>query len=1174
MMKKTFFARFALPILMLVFFAVPFGLRGARMAFSTMKNDVKDWLPSDYEETKDLEWFRDNFLGEQFVLLTWPGCKVDDNRYQLLVAKLKNELHTDVDDGKHEAAAAPQEGEPEVAQADVALQQAKDEHDREVERARQMGDRLGLSTTGDYKENWGGRGEKWLQGDKDTWYFITPDGELYKWTGGNNLLGWASRKLERTFFGKNTAVGELVATVGEKPEPDRPNEFHADPRKLTARFFKTITTGPEVLANLSGPNGGLWPRGDYSDEEKAELARKLALERLTGSLFGPDGEQTCMIITLSEVGRRDLKRVLGRPMLGKPPGRLLQLTEEAGLAYADLRLGGPPVDNVAIDEEGSVTLVRLIGWSLLLGVTLAYLSFRSIKITFMIFFVGGISAILSLSFVWYANDFVDAIVMSMPSLVYVLGLTGAVHMLTYYRHHASEHGLEGAPEATIVHTWKPLLLAQFTSALGLLSLLTSELAPIRKFGYYSALGTLATLIVMYLYLPAALQLWPPGYHKRKTGEQTDFEKWMHDFGERFWAGWSGLVVRNHYWIAPGVAIIVICVAYGATMLKSNVHLLKMFDADSKIINDYAWLEQNLGKLVPMELVVRVDPKVTAPLATAAKQEEGADEDAPAEKTPSLEEQLVQYNFLERMEIADYVQKAIVAEFGAEGQEILGQGMSAATFAPPIPEPGTGRAAITRGVVNRKLEQHRDEFLHSDYLRLDKSPQHAGSELWRISLRLGALNDVDYGEFVNDLKSVVEPVLSAVRHREQALQLLAEARGERGIVGARMAVIGLPGPKSYQKAEAEAVETARADGRLQITPVVNKVAKVRDPKERQASYAREQERLFVQTFAGLLENRGFKTTSSAKTRLDFLDASTLVDDAGQPLPLDAVKEKLKSYDCVVVAQDLKQLPLEEVARHNGKVVDARDFRFDPFSDQPTAARRNDSVHAIYTGVVPVVYKAQRALLDSLLESTKYAFVSISLCLMVLLRRGRLKPWNFLNIRAGLVAMLPNMFPLCIVFGAIGWLGIEVDIGSMMTASIAIGVAVDDTIHYLEFFRKEMLAGKTRREAIVAAYQHCGSAIIETMLIGGFGLSVFAFSTFTPTQRFGTMMLTMLFVGAMGELIWMPALLAGPLGKYFEPILLPKQPTPALEGVGPPSEGRVHVEGPHVGRAGVLRKDTAH
>jgi predicted RND superfamily exporter protein len=1170
MMNKTFFARFALPILMLVFFTVPFALRGARMAFTTMKNDVKDWLPADFDETKDLDWFRDNFLGEQFVLLTWPGCSADDNRFKLLVEKLEDQLHVDAGapapgdvapkadgddvaaaDAPTEDAAPAEEVDPESASAMAAVQGAKTARDREREKTRQLGDRLGLSTTGDFREDWGGLNEKWLLGNKDEWYYITPEGGLFKWDGGNNLLGWASRKLEKSFTGKNTASGTLVATVGEKPTPDAPNEYHADPRKMNARFFKTVTTGPQVLERLAGPNGGLQPRGDYSDEERSEIAHKLAMERLSGALFGPDGKQTCLIVTLSEVGRRDLKRVLGRPMLGKPPGRLLQLTKEAGLDYEDLRLGGPPVDNVAIDEEGSITLVRLIGWSVLLGVGLAYVSFRSIKITFMLFFVGGISAIFSLSFVWYAHDFVDAIVMSMPSLVYVLGLTCSVHMLTYYRHHVVEHGLEGAAEATIKHTWKPLLLAQFTSALGLLSLLTSNLLPIRKFGFYSALGTLATLAILYLYLPAALQLWPPGYEKRRTGETTGFEKWVHEFGERFWARWATLVVNNHYWIAPGVGVVVIMVAFGATKLKTNVHLLKMFDSDSKIIQDYAWLENNLGRLVPMELVVRMRPTIAAPLMSAVN------EDTDAKEKPTLEQQIVRLNFLERMEITDFVQKAIETEFGPSGQNVLGQGMSAVTFAPPIPERGTGIRS-PRGVVNRKLEQHRDEFLTSDYLRIDKDPQHVGSELWRVSLRLGALNDVDYGEFVNDLKSVVEPVMTAVRHRETVLTELVKARGEQGLNGAKIAVVGIGGPKSYEKA-------AKED-----QPATGAAIKVKsDHKSKQLAYAREQERLFAQTFAGLLENRGMKTTAKAKNKLEFLDATTLVDADGKPLAKDAIADRLKAYDCVVFAQPMDQLALADVQKLNPLVIDASDFRFDPFGKAPASAKRDDNVQTIYTGVVPVVYKAQRTLLDSLLTSTYWAFISIALCLMVLLRRGPLRPWNFLNFRAGLVAMLPNMFPLLIVFGAIGWLGIEVDIGSMMTASIAIGVAVDDTIHYLEFFRKEMLSGKSRREAIIVSYQHCGSAIIETMLIGGFGLSVFAFSTFTPTQRFGTMMLCMLAVGAAGELIWMPALLAGPLGKYFEPI----GPKPTEPQLATP-EGRMHLEAPHAGRSGALRKDAAH
>ncbi|HTN75660.1 MAG TPA: hypothetical protein VL096_10460, partial [Pirellulaceae bacterium] len=300
-MNKTFFARYALPILMLVFFIVPFALRGARMSFSTMKNDVKDWLPASFEETKDLEWFRDNFLGEQFVLVTWPGCTAEDTRYKLLVEKLRHEVPLDApldapkvaslpllaaEEDQTEAEAETPPGDDAItAEGSAALADLQSLHARQLERTRLMGDRLGLSTTGQYHENWGGLGERWLQGDKEAWYYITPAGELYRWDGGNNLLGWASRRLERLATGSNRASGELVATVGDKPADGRENEYHADPRKLTARFFKTVTTGPEVLQRLAGPNGGLWPRGDYSDEEKSVIATKIALDRLNGGLF-------------------------------------------------------------------------------------------------------------------------------------------------------------------------------------------------------------------------------------------------------------------------------------------------------------------------------------------------------------------------------------------------------------------------------------------------------------------------------------------------------------------------------------------------------------------------------------------------------------------------------------------------------------------------------------------------------------------------------------------------------------------------------------------------------------------------------------------------------------------------------------------------------------------------
>ena len=81
------------------------------------------------------------------------------------------------------------------------------------------------------------------------------------------------------------------------------------------------------------------------------------------------------------------------------------------------------------------------------------------------------------------------------------------------------------------------------------------------------------------------------------------------------------------------------------------------------------------------------------------------------------------------------------------------------------------------------------------------------------------------------------------------------------------------------------------------------------------------------------------------------------------------------------------------------------------------------------------------------------------------------------------MIPNVFPVVIIFGFIGWsdkllgprlLGgserILVDIGTMMTASVAMGVAVDDTIHFLTWFREGLKRGLDRRDAIFVAYKH--------------------------------------------------------------------------------------------------------
>jgi uncharacterized protein len=138
--------------------------------------------------------------------------------------------------------------------------------------------------------------------------------------------------------------------------------------------------------------------------------------------------------------------------------------------------------------------------------------------------------------------------------------------------------------------------------------------------------------------------------------------------------------------------------------------------------------------------------------------------------------------------------------------------------------------------------------------------------------------------------------------------------------------------------------------------------------------------------------------------------------------------------------------------------------------------------------------------------------------------------------------------------LGHAGILV-IGTMMTASVAMGVAVDDTIHFLSWFRAYLDEGKTRVEAVVETYRRVGPAMTQTTIVGGLGLFVFALSTFVPTQQFGTLMLVMLGAALVGDLVMLPAILAGPLGRFFKPRLdasgrpIKALPTDDIDDVAP-------------------------
>jgi predicted RND superfamily exporter protein len=131
--------------------------------------------------------------------------------------------------------------------------------------------------------------------------------------------------------------------------------------------------------------------------------------------------------------------------------------------------------------------------------------------------------------------------------------------------------------------------------------------------------------------------------------------------------------------------------------------------------------------------------------------------------------------------------------------------------------------------------------------------------------------------------------------------------------------------------------------------------------------------------------------------------------------------------------------------------------------------------------------------------------------------------FLSIKVGLIAVVPNVFPIIINFGIMGWFGIELSVATSLVASIAIGLAVDDTIHYLVRYNREFKTDLDEKRAIRDTLVHVGRPITYTTVTICVGFSVLLFSSFKPTAVFGVMMVITSLSALVGDLIVLPSLI---------------------------------------------------
>ncbi len=648
------------------------------------------------------------------------------------------------------------------------------------------------------------------------------------------------------------------------------------------RLFEEIITGRRLVDRLAS--------------EPLNLGRREALRRLTGFVVGPDQQTTCAIMRLTRRGQNAQKRVI------REIERVA--TQQCGVSSEALRMGGAAYDAYVMDIESERSVRGYTMEAAVVTLIVAWLCLRSLRLIVVIGLAAGYCRLLTMAIVYYTGAHLSAVLIVAPALVYVLTVSGSVHLANYYRDAGREHGWQGAGWRAFRLGWQPCLLAAVSTSIGLASLGVSQIAPIREFGYYSAGCLMLALVVMLLFVPSALELWPRGNTRSADRAQREpstglVHGWL---TERL----PDFVIRYYRNLLLATLFGMLIVGYGLRYTRTTVKIEGMFRADTELVRNYRWIEEQIGPLGTIEVIV------------------GFDEACPL-------------SILDRVGLVSRMDQAIrkIPEVAST--------VSAATFLPALPERGGAGGVIRRTVYRRRLEKNRKALVQERLVA-----HAAGTELWRISARVPTLHTSDYA-------SLVRKVLNSID-----------------------------------------LATANAD--------------------------------------------------------------------------------------------------EEMTH----------------------------VSVSHTGLLPMVETAQHLLLSDLVKSFVLAVVLICPLMMFVLH----------DFRAGVLAMIPNVAPVVLVFGGMGWCGQKVDVGSVLTASVALGIAVDDTLHFLKWYTRAIDLGRTRHVAIGEAFRRCAPAMVQTTLICGVGILVLVQSAFVPTCRFAILIFLLLAAALPGDLILLPAILASPLGKYFE------------------------------------------
>ena len=473
-------------------------------------------------------------------------------------------------------------------------------------------------------------------------------------------------------------------------------------------LFRQVITGPDVL--------------DFYQSEPLAMDREEALERMGGWVVSQDHQLTCMIALISDPEKADRHAAVAHV--------LDSANRVPGLSSDSVHIAGPTMESVAIDRASQSRLLWLNFASFSICLLIMMVCLKAFRAAIVVLMIALFNEQLSMALIYYCGTQMNSILLLTANLTFVMTISICIHLVNYYRDALKASSPEKAPLRACQAALQPTMLATLTTALGLVSLTASQIKPITQFGAYSAVSVILAMGIAIVYTTLHFSIWPLRLSTRATRIVESVESTSGSL-ER----WVGLV-RLARWPVILVTLVVLVTGYfGVRRLRTSVGLKELVSPKSSVVQDYVWLEQNIGPLNPIEIVLAMSP-----LDEAATERE---------KAKATLAQFRTVTALHKVLAETYRDCAVI---------------SSASFAPDPPPEGKGgiRQITARAAFRQKLSRSQDSLSELGYLLA--APEH---DYWRITLRCPAMADVDYGELLGDVHATIKATLDSSTRTQPA-----------------------------------------------------------------------------------------------------------------------------------------------------------------------------------------------------------------------------------------------------------------------------------------------------------------------------------------------------------------------------------------------------------------------